>query len=408
MTQPHDPGAADYAAPRHNIRLLAWFSFFIELKLYSAIVLLYFAHVTGSYAAAMSIFAVASLSSAICELPTGIFSDLIGRKRTLVLGAVAHAAAVMLYALGGSTLMLLLGGISEGLAWALFSGNNSALLHDTLAETGQEAEYQEFMGRTVALEHVGVALVGISGAVLAALTSFAVVMWLSVLPQIVLVLIALRVREPQTTTAPPTNPLAHLRAAWDVLRGHHRLRLLSLASTLGYAVGESIYQLRVAFIELLWPLWAIGLARTLDNIMAAGSYYFSGRLIRRFGERGVLVGGGIAGRAVTALAYGVPTVLSPVLLSATSALHGVTNVAQSGLMQRVFTPDQRATLGSLVALGGSLMFAAVSVLIGALADRWGLIPVLVAAQAVQLIPVWLWRRALRGTDQPDPAPSEAI
>lgn len=405
MTHPHGRGAAAHRDPLHNIRLLAWFNFFLELKFYNAIVLLYFAHVTGSYATALSIFGAAALSSAAFELPTGVFSDLIGRKWTLVLGAAAHAVGVLLYALGGDTLLLLLGGISEGLGWALFSGNNAALLHDTLAETGQEANYQEFLGRTAAMEHAGTALVGISGGVLAALTSFAVVMWLSVLPQIVLIIIALRVREPQPHTAPPAHPIAHLRQAWAILRGHGPLRLMSLAGMVGYAVGESVYQLRVAFVERLWPLWAIGVARTLDNVMAAGSYYFSGRLIRRFGERGVLVSGGIVNRAVLALAYGVPTVCSPLLLSATSTLHGVTNVAQSGLMQRVFTPEQRATLGSLVALGSQGLFAVVSVLIGVLADRWGLIPVLVGAQVVLLLPVWLWARVTPTTPVQTAAPA---
>lgn len=390
-----------------NIRLLAWFSFFLELKFYSAIIVIYFAAVTGSYTLAMSILAVASLSAALFELPTGIFSDLIGRKRTLVLGALAHCGSVVLYALGGDYSVFLLGGICEGLSWALFSGNNTALLHDTLAETGQEAAYQEYLGRTVAMEHVGVALVGVVGAVLASLTSYAVVMWLSVIPQIVLVAIALQFREPRTQAHVMPNPFAHLRAAWRVIRGSTRLSWLGAASILGYGVGEAVYQLRVAFIEGLWPLWALGVARMLDNLMAAASYYFSGRLIRRFSEYGVLIGGGLAGRAVTLLAYALPGVLSPVLLSATSILHGVQSVAQDGLMQREFTTEQRATLGSVVALGASIAYGVIGILIGVLADRIGLVAVLLIAQVVQLIPLWMQWRGLHvpgGQRQTRPAP----
>ncbi|MBN1679789.1 MAG: MFS transporter [Anaerolineae bacterium] len=375
-----------------NVTLLYWFNFFLKLKFYNAILVIYFVYVTGSYALAMSVFAVASLSSTVFELPTGVFSDLIGRKRTLVLGATAHAGAVIFFAVGGGYAALVVGGICEGLARALFSGNNAALLHDTLAESGQEADYQEYLGRTTAMEHVGVALVGVTGSVLVALTSFAAVMWLSVFPQLVLVGIALAFREPQTTTPPAGNPFAHVQTAWRILRRNHRLRLLSAASVIGYSVGEAAYQLRVAFIDMLWPLWAVGVARMLDNIMAAASYYFSGRLIRRFSALRVLVGGGLVGRAVMVLAYGVPTGLSPVLLSATSTLHGVTNVAQDSLMQHEFSTEQRATLGSLVALGGSLVFAAASVLIGGLADWLGLVAVLLLAQVVLLVPVWLnWR-----------------
>lgn len=380
-----------------NIRLLAWFNFFLELKFYNAILVIYFAQVTGSYALAMGIFAAVSFSAAFFELPTGIFSDLIGRKRTLVMGALAHAGSVVLYALGGSYTVFLLGGICEGLGWALFSGNNAALLHDTLAETGQEAAYQEYLGRTTAMEHVGVALVAIVGAALASLTSFAVVMWLSVVPQVILVGIALRFREPRTHTRRTGSPLAHLFDALRVIRGNARLSWLGAAAVLSYGVGEAVYQLRVAFIERLWPLWALGVARMLDNIMAAASYYFSGRLIRRFSEHGVLIGGGIMGRAVTMLAYGLSSVLSPMLLSATSVLHGVQLVAQDGLMQREFTTEQRATLGSVVSLGASVAFGVVSVLIGLLADRLGLVTILLLAQVVQLIPLWMQWRGLRAS-----------
>jgi MFS family permease len=378
-----------------NIRLLFWFNFLIDLKFYAAIAVLYFAEVSGSYALAMSVFAAAAVSSAFFEVPTGIFSDLIGRKRTLALGAIAHTAAAIFYAVGGGYIVLLIGGICEGLSWALFSGNNAALLHDTLAETGQEAEYQEFLGRTTAMDHVGLALVSLTGPVLAALTSFGVVMWLSVLPQIVLVGIVLRFHEPQIKTESAQNPFAHLRASWRVLRQNPRLQLLSEASIIGFSVGEAIYQIEVAFIELLWPLWAIGAARMLSNVMAATSYYFSGRLIRRFSEFGVLIGGGIVGRVVSALAYGLPTVFSPALLASTSLLHGVTNVAQGGLMQREFTTEQRATLGSLVSLGGSMLYASASVIIGVLADHFGLVAVLLIAQAAQLIPLWLMWHAFR-------------
>ena len=56
--------------------------------------ILYFAHVTGSYVLGMSIFSVAYVSSAIFEVPTGIVSDLVGRKnnylRRVVCGPLCH------------------------------------------------------------------------------------------------------------------------------------------------------------------------------------------------------------------------------------------------------------------------------------------------------------------------------
>ena len=64
-----------------NIRLLALFNFFTDFHLYTAILIIYFANVTGSYALGMSLFSVAMVSSALFEVPTGVFSDYLGRKR---------------------------------------------------------------------------------------------------------------------------------------------------------------------------------------------------------------------------------------------------------------------------------------------------------------------------------------
>ena len=115
-----------------NIKLLTWFNFFTDFKLYAPIAILYFTQITGSFALGMSIFSIAYVTSAIFEVPTGVLSDYIGRKRTVVFGALCSVLCVTLYAIGGSYWMLTLGALLQGLSRAFYSGNNDALLHDTL------------------------------------------------------------------------------------------------------------------------------------------------------------------------------------------------------------------------------------------------------------------------------------
>jgi hypothetical protein len=67
-------------------------------------------------------------------------------------------------------------------------------------------------------------------------------------------------------------------------------------------------------------------------------------------------------------------------------------VAQSSLMQKAFTDAQRATMASLNALGGNILFAIAVFLIGAVADRVGARLTLLGAE-ILTIPVTLlyWR-----------------
>src|SRR5258706_13308751 len=105
-----------------NLRLLGWFNFWADFRPYAPIAILYYAQVSGSYALAMSIYSVVMLSQSLFEMPTGVLSDMVGRKKTVVYGAVAGVFALTFYAIGGTYWALLVGAIFEGLGRAFYSG----------------------------------------------------------------------------------------------------------------------------------------------------------------------------------------------------------------------------------------------------------------------------------------------
>lgn len=379
---------------QRNIRLLAWFNFWLEFRLYAPIAILYFSQITGSYALGMSVFSAARLAQFLFEVPTGVFSDLIGRKKTMVYGALAGMLSLIFYAIGGSHLALLIGAFVEGLAWALFSGNNEAFLHDTLKQMGKPETYQEFLGKTTSTHMIALGISAVIGSLIAAI-SFQWVMWLSVIPALFALFVSLRFVPPQVVTDVDTNAYTHLKTAFRNIIQNVRLRNLSAASILSFAIGESAWSLRSAFIQLLWPVWALGFAQMLGDASAAIGFYFAGRIIRRFGEFRLLIGGKLFSFAVDLFALLVPTVVSPALTALNSVFYGVNNVATSGLIQREFTDEQRATMGSLNSFVGSLGFVVFSVLLGVLADQIGVIPALVLATLLGIIPIFLYYWALR-------------
>src|SRR3990167_7868643 len=115
-----------------NIKLLSLFNFFADFKFHSAVLIIYFAKVTGSYTLATSLFSVVMVSAAVFEVPTGIFSDIIGRKKTVMLGAISATLSAILYAAGYSYWPLFVGALLEGLSRSWYSGNNDALLYESI------------------------------------------------------------------------------------------------------------------------------------------------------------------------------------------------------------------------------------------------------------------------------------
>ena len=374
-----------------NIRLLSWLNFCTDFVFFAPVAILYFAHVTGSYALGMSIFSLAYVSSAFFEVPTGMVSDLVGRKKTTILGAAGSVLCVTLYAIGGSYWMLAAGALLQGLSRAFYSGNNDALLHDTLRETGKENEYHTYLGKTSSMFQIALALAAAMGGLMAA-RSYALVMWASVIPQIGALVVATQLVEPSVETRSNTNIFAHIREALGQFKQNYRLRLLTWASAIRFGLGESGYFLRTAFISSLWPLWAIGILSGLSNMVAALGFFYGGKLIDKFKPLRVLNFEIISNRIVNLTALLFPTVVSPLLMNSTSLVFGAGTVAMNSLLQKEFTQTQRATMSSLNAFVGSIVFGIASVTLGVLADRFDARTALIITNVVLLIPLFFYRK----------------
>lgn len=374
-----------------NIKLLSWFNFLLDFRFYSPIAIIYFTKVSGSFALGMSIFSLTMLSSAFFEVPTGIYSDMIGRKKTLMWGALMSIISVVLYAVGGSFAILAIGGIIEGIARAFYSGNNEAFLIDSLAESNQQEEYSQYLGTTSSMFQWALAISALVGGILASI-SFSLVMWLSVIPAILGFMISLRMIEPKIHKVETTNIYVHLKEAISLFKKNNNLRTLSLSSIVGYAQGEAGYQFRSAFINTIWPVWAIGLAKMLSNIGAAISFHFSGKIIKKYKSFPILIFGKVYSLLSNVIATIYPTIFSPVLLSSNSAFFGTGSVSMSGLLQKEYSSHQRSTMGSLNSLFGSVAFAFVSFGLGFFADQVGPAKALLSLQVLASISLFLiWK-----------------
>jgi len=378
-----------------NIKLLAWHNFFTDFQLYSAIAILYFVHVTGSIALGMSIYSIASISDALFEVPTGILSDMVGRKNTIVLGSIASVAYAVCYAIGGSYWILALGAVFQGISVAFYSGNNDALLHDSLKESGNEKKYHTFLGKLSSLFQLALALGAVLGSFLAN-NSFTLVMWLSVIPQVFCFFISLFMVEPHIVLQKSTNIYSHMKDALLLFKTNKKLRLVSIAGVLGSSVGEATFQLSATFYQLLWPLWAIGISKMLSYLGATLSFYFSGPLIDKFKEIKTILIGNVYSRTVVIFSLIVPTQLSPFLMATTSIFYGSNSVAKNSLLQKEFTPHQRATIASLNSLVESALFAFFAFAFGLMGDRIGAAKALLVAQLISLIAMYIYFSVFRG------------
>jgi hypothetical protein len=70
-------------------------------------------------------------------------------------------------------------------------------------------------------------------------------------------------------------------------------------------------------------------------------------------------------------------------------------MSKSSLMQKEFTDEQRATMGSLNSLAGSLFFSLISVMLGLVADQVGPTKALLGLQGFSLIQMFIYGRLVK-------------
>jgi len=310
------------------------------------------------------------ISAAIFELPTGFFSDKYGRAKTLVFGSFAFLIGSIFYAIGINYWFLVVGAIIQGLGRALYSGNNNALLYDNLASIDKINEFEEHNGKIGSMEQLATAISAIFSSLIA-FVSISVLLWISVVPQIICLILSLKIVEVEIIKKESGNIFSHTKAAFKNFINNSKLRLISLSDIISFGISESSYQFRSAFVATLWPVWAIGISNILSSLGASISFRYSGKIIKKFSALKILFLNFFISKTVNLTALFFPSVLSPAIMTTTSLMYGVTSTATNKLLQDEFTSKQRATMGSLNSLFGSLFFSIFAVILGIFADHFG-------------------------------------
>ena len=356
-----------------NIRYLLIFSFLNCFRPHWPIAIIYFHAVTGSFTAAMAVYSVVFFTQATCEVPAGSYSDRAGRRRTMIFGSVCASLSILFYAIGRSELVLLFGGIFEGVARAFFSGTDNALLYESIPTDKREEQYKEYLGRIGSMYQLALCLSAALCAVLS-LYSLHLVVWVAVIPQIGSVWATIRLID--VSKAHESNDgksfLHSVKEALRLFASNSRLRLLAIADTIDFGFGEALFYFQSAFLSTIVSPSIIGITRCLNHLTGFIGFLYAATWIQRFGARHTLLLSTLSRTLIKLVAVIYPTTASPFLMAGSNITYGPSSTARGDLLQGEFSDHQRATMGSLVSLAGSILFSLISLLLGVLADRIGL------------------------------------
>ncbi len=83
------------------------------------------------------------------DIPSGALADVIGRKKTIIIGRFFLLGSILFFATMTNPLEAWLGNIFWAIGFSMQSGADNALFYDTLREQGRENEHKRIEGRLV-------------------------------------------------------------------------------------------------------------------------------------------------------------------------------------------------------------------------------------------------------------------
>ncbi|MGN0707817.1 MAG: MFS transporter [Faecalibacterium sp.] len=319
--------------------------------------------------------------SLLCEVPSGMMADLLGRKRTLVCSRVMRVLSGLTMAFAFRFSAVCLGMALSALAGTMGSGTSEALVYDSLKQCGKEPEYLQTDADIAQISRLASGLGAVSSILTHWLdsTQFYLV---SALPEALSAAANTCLKEPVVTEIQAARQALGLKALRQrfsqlakesvrCLRATPRaVRIILADAVICLPAYLTTMFLQQRLVELGWPTAWLFVPSLLSGLAAAAGTELGRRLhprsLRRLyvlcapmcGAGCILVGaasvwGSIAGAML------VQSTLEVWLLHAMQQLNDA------------IPSDQRATLISVDSMAYSLLMIPVSPLVGWLGDLTG-------------------------------------
>lgn len=327
---------------------------------------------------AESVFHIVSL---LCEVPSGMAADLLGRRKTLLSGGVLTVTCNLLMAFAPNLFTICLAMGLNALAMTMFSGTFTALVYDSLKTEGREDEYIQVSANSSQISMLANAI-GSLASLLKRFLGFAGFYLLSAAFEGVSTAALALMEEPIVTKAQASREKHPLHALPEQFRQLVRdsLHVLHTCPMAGKLIASSALIsvpsyltkmfLQQRLVELGWPTELLFLPLLLGGLACVAGTEV-GRRMRCHSMRRLY--------SACALLCGVGTLL----VGAAPAWGGILGMMlvqgvlevyllhESQKLNDAIPSDQRATLISVDGMAYSLLMIPASPLVGAVGDAFG-------------------------------------
>jgi MFS family permease len=337
------------------------------------IIILFFQEHGLSLTQIMTLQAIYSFSVALFEIPSGYIADLFGRKQTIALSTVFSFAGYLVFSFYGGFYAFAIAQILVGIGGSLMSGSDSALLYDTLLETGDKKAYTKIEGRNYAIGNFSEATAGILGGFLA-VSSIYLPIYVQTGILFLSIPIALSLVEPKMHKEEKMD--RSLSAIFGVVKfamiENIKLRwLIIYSSAMGVATLSMAWFAQPFFKEINIPLAYFGILWAGLNFSAGLTSFNSHKFDKS--EKGNMLFYLALAMAVSFLFLGINnSIFGLIFILIIYLLRGVVTPILRNEINENTTSNKRATVLSVRSFIIRISFAICAPILGYLADNYSL------------------------------------
>ncbi|MFW9896846.1 MAG: MFS transporter, partial [Candidatus Thorarchaeota archaeon] len=250
------------------------FHFFMGIHLISGVLIPFFLTWGRiNYVEVMLLQSIFTMVMLLLEIPSGAIADYIGRKFSLILGALVNSIAALIYGSYPSIFIFAIGETLWAFAGALISGTDQALVYDTLRKLNKEEEISKVMARNRSFMLIGIGISAPVGSFIGAYLSLNLVMTFMFFPFIIATLVAFTLREPNHELEKKNHEkyLIVIKSGFKELRENKILRIIAFDMITTEAIVSFliwIYQLYLKALNFQLVLYGfVSTSMTLIQIL---------------------------------------------------------------------------------------------------------------------------------------------
>jgi MFS family permease len=357
---------------RANISKLYTFTFFQMFLVVIPVIVPYFQARSLNLQQIFTLQGIFGGALIVCDAPAGYIADLVGRKKTMLIGSIISALGWQILCFGKTFDHFVIYEIILGIGLSLQSGCDVAILYNTLDKLRLRGSGAGYLGRRLTYSTVGEGMASLLGGFLAGLSlnypayAMAIVAWIPVF-------VAASIYEPGGQTLARASHLENLKSIGRAVFGHSKLLTFALFAFIFYGFATFVavwslqpyWQSRGLSVHLFGYLWAA------NNFIVAFVARYVYRIERKIGSVPVVIAVaalpviGFFGMGITPGLLGLLFTLSFPVCRACNQV-----IFQDAINKRV-PAEMRATANSVASLGMRALFLIFGPVVGAVLDRSG-------------------------------------